>query len=246
MIISDESPFRHLPTLPRQQTLCFDGIRYSVDMAELAYSRLKTNRFILTDAPSDAPERNNRMAFVATVQDAWSVIDSLHRLASLLKQTRDLKQNTPALQAFYRQMSSIEDLRNGVQHLNTEINSLIASDLPVWGDLAWVAQPDPEKQELHCGLLTAGTVFQRDGSNLVNPAGRLFNAPIDHITLTAFGHSVNLSDTMAQVERLVRRLEGSIEESVKQMPDASGHPGSDIVLVAVMDFSGQHGSNEET
>ncbi len=243
-IIRDESPLRHLPALPRKQTLSFDGIGYSVDMAELAYARLRTNLFHLTVTNSSEAEPNNRVAFVSILEDAWSVIDSLHRLIGLLKQTQGLKQNLPYLQVFYRNTLSIKDLRNGVQHLNTEIDKLVDLDLTVWGDVTWVAQPDPGKSELHSGLFAAGTVFGRDSGDFVNPAGKPFNAPIDHITLTAFGHSINLSATMAQVEQMVRSLEASIEVAVEQMPDAIGHPGSGLMVIMVIDFSGRVGGDD--
>jgi len=42
MIIEDDSPFHQLPAaLNRKQTLFLDGIRYSVEMADLAHSRLQ-------------------------------------------------------------------------------------------------------------------------------------------------------------------------------------------------------------
>ena len=40
MIISENSPFRKLPLLDRKTSLFLDGIRYSIEMADLAYSRL--------------------------------------------------------------------------------------------------------------------------------------------------------------------------------------------------------------
>ena len=42
MIIDEGSPFRRLPSeLDRRQALFLDGIRYSVEMADLAHTRLR-------------------------------------------------------------------------------------------------------------------------------------------------------------------------------------------------------------
>jgi hypothetical protein len=200
-------------------------------MADLAYSRLRANLFNLSVEPVEAHEEcDNRPTFVSAMQDAWSIIDSVHRLRGLLKQTPGLKQNVPALQIFYRNTANIGDLRNGVQHLNSEIDKLVSLDLPVWGSISWAAQRDPnEPLELYVGALIAGTVFEGGGSEFVNPLGKVFHPPIDHITLIAFGRSVTLSHVLAQVERMTQSLEEALREAVKQLPsDATGHPGSDL------------------
>lgn len=84
MIISDGSPLRRLPSeLDRRQALFLDGIRYSVEMADLAYTRLRQTLFNLAEQRGSGTSLDHWL-FVSAVQDAWSLIDSLHRLRGLL------------------------------------------------------------------------------------------------------------------------------------------------------------------
>jgi hypothetical protein len=135
MIIEDDSPFHQLPAaLNRKQTLFLDGIRYSVEMADLAHSRLQAALLQHTQNVESASEgaTGEHYLHTAAFQDAWSIVDSLHRLRGLLSQMPGVKQNAPPLQVFRRQTDVVEDLRNGVQHLNHHIDALVAQKLPTW------------------------------------------------------------------------------------------------------------------
>lgn len=80
MIIGDESPLRRLPgQLDRKQMLYLDGIRYSIEMADLAHLRLQQTLLDLANHSNDSDPVH--LYFVAAVQDAWSIVDSVHRLS---------------------------------------------------------------------------------------------------------------------------------------------------------------------
>ncbi|KJS82607.1 MAG: hypothetical protein JM58_14730 [Peptococcaceae bacterium BICA1-8] len=83
MIIGDDSPLRHLPSvLNPRQILLLDGIRYSVDMADIAYTRL-FNSLTYVSINHNSKEFDFSI-FSHAFLDAWSVIDSVNRMRSLL------------------------------------------------------------------------------------------------------------------------------------------------------------------
>jgi hypothetical protein len=218
MVIEEGSPFRQLPAaLNRKQVLFLDGILYSVEMSDLAHLRLQ--RVLLERTQRQAEEEPiEHQLMSAAFQDAWTIVDSLHRLRGLLAQMPGVKQNSPPLQVFRRQTAIFEDLRNGVQHLNNHIDLLVAQNLPTWGVLSWVAFLDPTAREFRVGAMMAGTVFVGASLPMVNPMGREVAPPIDLITLTAHGHQVNLSAAMTRVEQLVRRMESELRAQFKAPP----------------------------
>lgn len=207
--------------LNRKQALFLDGIQYSVEMSDLAHLRL---RWVLLQRTEGQAEEVpvERQQVIAAFQDAWTIVDSIHRLPGLLAQMPGVKQNSPPLQVFMRQTAIFEDLRNGVQHLNNHIDILVAQNLPTWGVLSWVAFPDPTAKEFCLGAMMAGTVFVGASLPMVNPIGKSIAPPIDLITLTAHGHGVNLSEAMRRVEQLTRGMESELRaqfETPPQPPD---------------------------
>ena len=49
MIVQANSPFRHLPVnLDSRQTLFLDGIRYSIEMIDIAYTRIRQTLYQLS------------------------------------------------------------------------------------------------------------------------------------------------------------------------------------------------------
>ncbi len=231
MIVSNDSPLRRLPSqLNHKQTLFLDGIRYSIEMADLAHSRLQRTLCALT-FDRDSSE-NHHLDFISSVLDAWSIVDSVHRLRALLRQAPGIKQKSSGLRIFLRRTAHIKDLRNSVQHLNRQIDAMVNQRLPVWGLLSWVAI-DPHGGTGCCCSLIPGTLFPSKGHPLVNPAGKNILVPIDLITLKASGHSVCLSDVMKAVQLLARSAEQELTEQFKNLP----RPGADLLICLRVAFS---------
>jgi hypothetical protein len=245
MIISDESPLRRLPSgLNPKQKLYFDGIRYCIEMADLAYARLRRTLYELTqsfDKPDPEhlePERKH-WEFVSAIQDIWSIVDSVQRLRKLLRQCPGIKQRSTGMVLFFKSTKQVEPLRNIIQHLETQINELIERDLPVWGVLTWVTVPNPSTFSGYTCSLIAGTLSP--GSHLmINPAGKSILPPIDLITLTAGGNEVCLGHIMSEIEALTRSIEDSMRKQFKELPQA----GADLLFVA--EFTCQAEGQEST
>lgn len=212
MIIGDDSPLRKRDrAIERKQTVFLDAIQYSVDMADLAHSRLQA--VLAAGAPSqEGPS-------VSVVLDAWSMVDSLHRLRELVDQMPGIKANSPTLQLLLRNTDDVEHLRNGVQHLRGSIDELVTENVPLWGVLNWVI-PEPDGRSVQTAMFVSGTLSNYATLPLINPVGKQIRFPADHISLSAYGRSVNLSETMRRyVEPLVRRLEDQVENGSPQRPE---------------------------
>lgn len=226
LLITEESPLRRLPSrLNRKQALYFDGIRYSVEMADLAHARLRCTLRELTRT-SQEPERPPPLQFVSAILDAWSIVDSVYRLRGLLLQCPGLKQKTPRMILFRKRTEEVDSLRNSVQHLNTQINVLVTEGLPVWGVLTWSAVLDPATRSVYGCSLISGTLSPHKGHPIVNPAGRSIMLPVDLITLAASGYSICLSDVMRELEALTRAIE---EELCEQFTDLA-QAGADLLI----------------
>ena len=230
MIIGNDSPFRRIPTQTnRKQMLFFDGIRYSVEMADLAHNRLRETLYEIAQSPT-VPEPNSH-DFAPAVLDAWSIIDLVHRLRGLLEQAPGVKQKSPALLSFMKKTVKIEKLRNSVQHLNQQIHKIADLNIPVWGALSWVTMFDPEVKSVWTCTLVAGTFFERS-EPLISPLGKKFHPPVDLITLQASNYSVCLSDAIRDVEPVVSCLEDYLREQFKDLPNV----GRDLLLCGEIVF----------
>ena len=221
MIISEDSPLRRFPSnSENKQTLFFDGIRYSIEMAAVAYARLQQTLHGLTLSCIDSS--TPLVDFTPAVLDAWSIVDCVHRLRILLHKTPRLKKGTPEFQVFDRTTAEIEYLRNFIQHIDNNAQHLVGTNTPVWGTLSWFATLDTEHKSGFTCVIVAGTIFQNMDGLLINPLGKPIHSPIDLITLTANGYSICLSDIMRQVEKMTRAMENGLKEQTKDFPRTQG------------------------
>jgi hypothetical protein len=220
MIIQANSPFRNLPAnLDHKQILFFDGIRYAVEMIDVAYSRLRTtlNQLSYLDLSDKKVKADvSVMSLKSSVfLDAWSIVDSINRYRVLINQMPNLKRRDFGIDKFMQRTDTVLKLRNGVQHLPKEIHKLVQKNLPVWGALSWFAIIDIQAQIGRSCILGAGT-FRQHLSTMKIPVGKTIQAPIDCIVLSAYENdfelteAVNLSfDLFREIERsLIKKIEG--------------------------------------
>lgn len=222
-----ESPLERLPrNLNRKQTLFLDGIRYSVRMAETAHNTLRqtllevTTKFHLGEKIDNTGEIN-----LHAMADAWFIIDSVFRARRLFEQMPRTKQKSPNLMSFYKHTEKVEDLRNSIQHLSSEIDNLIHINLPVWGTINWVAKLDPTSDRVYSCSLVAGTVVSGRVTPIINPVGKRIRPPIDLITLETTS-SVCISHVMDALLKVM----SSIEQQVKAQTEGMQSAGSDLFM----------------
>jgi hypothetical protein len=230
MFFGQDSPFLRLPVgLPRKQTLFFDGIRYSVEMTALAYHRLRTVATELTRNMTRGKEPDPTL-YTAILSDAWSIIDSTHRLRELIWDTPGFtkKQRSVELRVFYDRTADVETLRHKVQHLKGEIRNVAETDQPVWGVLSWWSRFEEEPDILRRCQLAAGTLFPSDYPEF--KLEKMWLAPpVDRFELTAHGVRVSLTDTYEAVERVARATEEALGEGLKAVPQEAPTWGADVL-----------------
>ncbi len=115
-MIPTDSPLRLLPqsTDPRQR-LILDAIRIAAQCVDISYRRLVEN---LENGRRD-PE-SAHVDGIAAMLDAWSVVDSVHRLRELAQALPKWRSRAPSKQVFLRATAAADDLRNSIQHLGGE------------------------------------------------------------------------------------------------------------------------------
>jgi hypothetical protein len=231
MLFDDKSPLRNLPAgLTRKQILFMDGIRYSVGMTTLAYYRLRVSTTELTKGLAAGTQTQNPSLFTAALSDAWTIIDSTHRLRELVWDMPGItkKKRSAPLRKFYRSTENIDQLRNKVQHLKGEIRTVADTDQPVWGVLSWFSHFEEQPDIVRRCQLAAGTLFPSAG-----PAFKLEGVslapPVDRFELTAHGIRVSLTDTYEAVERVARSIEEALGEGLKALPQEAESSGSDLL-----------------
>jgi hypothetical protein len=215
--------------MPRKQVLFFDGIRFAIQMADLSYGRLIDALARISRLP-DGGSSQGPWDVPGCMLDAWSMVDSCQRLRQLVAGLPGMKQNSPGVQLFLRGTSRVEDLRNLVQHLRNEIDSLVSLGVPVWGDLRWFIVLDREPfRGRACGLM-AGALFEGQHP-VVNPAGLAFRGAIDHVTLRAGELEVSLSETILAIGRLATGLEAGMRPRFEGQPH---HPADAVTYAEVV------------
>ena len=218
MIIRSDSRLRRLPTAMVQENVLFwDGIRYALSMADLAYLRLFDNLFELSRKVEQASNIENAdFHIVSALSDSWSIIDSVHRLRELLQAMPGLKQNLTPLLLFRHRTKSYDDFRNAVQHLRRQIKGLVRSGEPVWGSISWIFFNPDRRDTLYSITLYGGTLYNQLSRPIINPVGRTVESPISQIRLTSYGIEVCLTDTHRHLDELTKFLEQALDQSIQK------------------------------
>jgi len=231
MIIGKDSAFRRLPQgLDQRQATFLEGIRYSVEMADLAYSRLRSVLWSLSTEDGLEHTQQDVSPFVVPFLDAWSIVDSVHRLRQLLEHMPGLKRaKCSSYQLFVRKTSPVLQFRNAIQHLRKELDAMSCQSWPVWGVLDWVAVIHSEQGLLCCCVMTAGKTTSGKYP-VCNPLGMQMESPVDHVTLQYKEDRLSLSDTMRSVASVVRPLQESLARQFHGMSST----GSDLIVRVAM------------
>jgi len=226
-LLTDDSPFRNPPaSMPAMQRVEVDGLRYAADMLSLSVGRLYSN----LHGVSTTVQRGSlpTETYALCIADAWAIVDDLWRFNKLLlHHMPDLKQ-TPDVKV-REALGAARQLRNGFQHLDERVTMCAREQLPLWGTLAWVFFPDGATKAGKLFLMIPGSL-RPSSSPFVNPAGQLIASSVDVVTLTAFGHKLNLSFLVRHVAALIEELDQDLRRST------AGQPGGGADVLAVAEF----------
>ena len=203
MLFAPDSPLRQLPNFPAQQLLVLDGIRYGMEMSDLAYSRLVSRLQLISESREPTPED-----FVATYFDAWSMVSVTERVRNLTAKLPGLRQKDPEVQSFMKKTAAVKDVRNFIEHSEGDITEIVQSNLPYWGTLNWVWTIDDHHYRLYS--LRCGVVREQEIVPAINPLGKTASTPIGMVTLSVSKYQSELSILHAAVVRFARVLEQNV------------------------------------
>jgi hypothetical protein len=136
--------------------LFLDGVRYSIETLDLAYSRLREALAFFESAERPAGQVGRRI--LEAVTNAWVIIDSVHRLRELIQQLPQLRQKEPSVQLLERSTREAEDLRHFVQHFRNGIDGFVSRRMPLWGTLTW-GRVSSETNLPECHCIVPGTFY---------------------------------------------------------------------------------------
>lgn len=223
MIIRKDSPLRRIPSkLNSEQTLFLDAIRYSIEMADASYSRLK--RTLLNITKKSQQQINITTLSLYTVKaliDAWSIIDTVHRLRKLLISMPGVKKGAPGRVIFMKNTDEVDSLRNIIQHLNkkTEVENLTQTKSAALGTLTWTVAKDTEPGKIYSCYLRPGTLHTMTAPFVIHT--RNIRYPIDNVTLSISSEAVGLSDIMISLTKLASSIEKNLKGQFKDLPPAN-------------------------
>lgn len=201
-LVTSPSALRHIPLhVASEDKVALDGIRYSLEIADRAYRRLRETLWkVSSDKKSDHVER-----YVDLVSDAWTVVDSLNRLHVLCGS------NCPYLdhdycRSYAEALRPIINLRNSNQHMNGRLEKIVADKESAWGAISWTicTTNPPTRGESHC--FVAGAIRTAD-LLLPEPPTRLFYMPVDGITMRAGKKDVFISDLMLMTVQFIAQFD---------------------------------------
>lgn len=229
MLFPEDSPLRHLPIeLNERQAMFIDGIRYAVEMAGVAYGRLRTTLAHIGDEQASGEIPNE--VFPAGFLDAWAMVDSLHRLRLLTTHMRGVKR-TPELKVFLKNLEPFENMRHAVQHLNRTIESWADKTEPTWGSLSWIQVDELQPVFRFRSFVLMAGAPRKTRRPAINPIGREFEPPVDLVELTAFEETVSLSAAFRSLEGFAMRFSKALQAAFETTPGVSGSTrGSDFII----------------
>lgn len=211
-LISPDSPLSVLPrNLDPSQRLLLDAIRISAQCIDISHARLVEN----LEKCRPGADRGKPFG-IAAMLDAWSVIDSLYRLRKLVQRMPRWRRKSPSKEIFLRKTTSAEELRNSIQHLDTEAESLLSSGRPPFGALTWISPCEGSGERMYVQTFVPGQLEGANPGSLVTTPER---APTttDQIELWASDHRANISDAYRAVEKLILALEKSLRRQISQL-----------------------------
>lgn len=236
MLVGEDSVLRKLPSaLDKRQLRMLVAIRYSIEMYDVAYQSILG--LLNQIETGDKFQSKTKTLYPLVFTHAWSMVDSANRLEVLLKHMPNIKRG-PRFKANLRRIAAFKSLRNPIQHLNKEIlnRSKDVDVEPIWGSLSWAKIIETDPFKVHVFTLIPGSLEKHSGRPLVNPAGKNFHGKVDHISLSAYGTTVSLSDTYHTIANISKMTEDSLQKAFEGNKQLEKHLPADLLVVAEMVF----------
>ena len=201
-LITSSSALRRVPiAVADDDKVVLDGIRYSLEIADRAYKRLRNTLWEI----SQDPEAEHVELYVDVVSDAWTVVDSLNRLREMCESGSSFLEHD-----FYRSyaqtLKQVVLLRNSHQHMKGRLEKIVAEKESAWGAISWFSLSENPPTHIDGHSLIAGTL--RSLENLTPEVPQhMFHMPVDAISVRANRTEVFISQLMRVTGEFAERLE---------------------------------------
>ena len=214
------------PGLSRKQIMILDGIRYAVEIAQVAYDRLYDTLMSWKGLES----QSSSTAFATAIADAWTIIDSTHRFSDLVENLPGLP-NAPWRRLLATNGRDALDLRDCVQHQLGELAELVQNGGQIWGYLSWAEITD-HRYSGRWLMMSPGSYFVGDKWLFIGPRVLPYYVPPGRIRLNAFGRQVYLGRNVALMQSAAGELARVLANGEVQPrgPAATDRRGMDEVM----------------
>lgn len=234
MIIEINSYFRKPPkVLAPKQVIIFNAICYSLDICDMAYSRLKKNLYDFAFHNQVKPN------FPVLFSDTWTIIQSLATFIKIVSNQFEIDFNDP----LFDEIRYTKYLRDTNQHIDERITEILSrEDLPVYGILSWYAQKQIDSSGGIITTLYSGTITNKKSLkvDVVNPSGKENSDTINDIEFTAISkpkrkkeeyiqQKVNINDLIKSTNNIIDHLEKQIRDQLQNVNSSERHT-TDLVF----------------
>jgi hypothetical protein len=218
LIILPDSPLIRLPAnLPPIQASFFDAIRLCVQYIDLAYRRIEESLSQIT------LQHDRSLALgPAAIMDAWSVIDTVHRLRALVSGLPGYKNQAASKRLFLNRTRDVEQLRNSFQHLVGDVRALTEADAPVLGTLTWLRPVDSKERRFTVWAFTPWRLRSVTPDSVVQLPSEIPTA-LTQIELWLENKSVNVSklrDSVAEITAAIEKSLSAVSQGTSELCDS--------------------------
>jgi hypothetical protein len=236
-LIPESSPLRRHPeNLNPRHRLILDGIRYSVEITELAYHRLVKTLLAISQLSKEPLPPNS---FAGVLADVWTIIDSVNRLRALIIKIPKSSE-VDYVKSFLSRTEVVREMRNVVQHIHGRLEKLVKFKQPTWGTIGWVTLNESPTTSGKIHLLVPASFLEGE-HRLINPSGETFRARLDLITLNAHGLSIRILDLVEEVATFISIFQEELAKQFKDIP----HSGAELYFCAEFEFMHNNGRDTD-
>lgn len=211
-MLSPNSSLRRVPSvLDPKQAVFIDGIRHSIDIIDLAYSRMRNTLSEIALVPPSSDDLPKITPYVFL--DAWAMVDAIHKFEKLYSSFPGMTRKQPEAgeKTFSELCESIIKIRNIADHPTANAERIASGDHAVFGTLNWMTGFNVNPIEVYYCTLRPGTLKAQPSVKWPKILTTL-DWPTDYICLSAGGINANLSTILPHIEKRVKHFEIQLDQ----------------------------------
>ena len=211
MLVRKESILKNLVAraVEEKSIIYLDAFMHNARMIDVMFTRI--NQLLINNNIDINQDGISELLMI----DAWGIVDCFFRIKKILHVIPGVKKKEIWFQVFIRKISSVEDFRHYIQHLDQELPELVKNKNPIAGYLCWL-KVIKVKKEVEIGTLVPGRIKPKK-LRLINPCDKaIYGDKIDRITLFFGDNDLDLSELCRALFSFVSSLEEYLENKYPQ------------------------------